>query len=708
MSKKRVLKIEELEKEYYLGEDSYPVIKSLNLELRDHEFTALYGESGSGKSTLMNVIGGLDIFQSGEIYIEDDLLSKFSASDFDFYRNKRIGFVFQEFNLLENLTLVENVMMPMIIGGLNKKKRKQRAIELLKVVGLQDHLKKKASQLSGGQKQRVAIARALANNPDIIIADEPTGALDSKTSEEILLLLQKVASMGKCVLTITHSQRVSEYANRILTLEDGLVINDETIRDNFQEIDVALPEVIKVERPKLGLISAVKLAHRNLMSKKIRTILVSVGVSLGITGSLLISSLSQSAISSVNNVEYMIASAQNMTEIDVSRIDGDNLGNNGIFTEDGELLVDVAQVFEGYDDLEAVQKKYGINLINDLTSYHKLLEDASEEQIKEHYSDYYDFQVGVDYRNLKDIKIEYGREPLSETEIVFDGSITVLLENPQLFDLTEEEIMNFFQGDLEKGSPEYIRFEKLVLEEIIDREFVMLDNEGNELVFTVVGSEPLKIFSLGEYNFNVIFEISEKLITSDYNAVWHHDTIMIAIFKTEEACLAFLESFDNFSTLEIGNYLYYSSDMRVIFDMVKSILLIMRNSLFSLISISLIVSVFMVSIIVYISTVERKREIGTLRAIGARKRDIFSIFTSEGVLLGTYAFTIAFISIFLFTNTINFLYQKLYSLNTDLIVLSPPWVIGIFVLIITIMFIASIMPALNASRQNPTDALREE
>jgi putative ABC transport system ATP-binding protein len=221
-----IIKLENIQKSYYLGKQELKVLKGISVEIFKNEYVALMGPSGSGKSTLMNILGCLDSPTAGRYILNGEDVSKMADDDLADVRNKEIGFVFQQFNLLPRLTAAENVALPLIYNGTTKKTRTELALEMLDKVGLADRSHHKPNELSGGQNQRVAIARALVNNPSIILADEPTGNLDSKTSVEIMNIFDKIQADGNTVILVTHEEDIAEFAHRIIRLRDGLIESD--------------------------------------------------------------------------------------------------------------------------------------------------------------------------------------------------------------------------------------------------------------------------------------------------------------------------------------------------------------------------------------------------------------------------------------------------------------------------------------------------
>ncbi|HNA17483.1 MAG TPA: ABC transporter ATP-binding protein [Ferruginibacter sp.] len=233
-----IIHLENIRKSYYLGKQELPVLKGISLDVYRNEYVALMGPSGSGKSTLMNILGCLDSPSGGRYMLNGKDVSRMPDNDLAEVRNKEIGFVFQQFNLLPRLTAAENVALPLVYAGVGKKERQDRAIEVLKRVKLDDRSHHKPNELSGGQAQRVAIARALINNPSIILADEPTGNLDTKTSYEIMDILGKIHSEGNTVILVTHEEDISHYAHRVIRLRDGMI---ETDKQNANPVSSTIP-----------------------------------------------------------------------------------------------------------------------------------------------------------------------------------------------------------------------------------------------------------------------------------------------------------------------------------------------------------------------------------------------------------------------------------------------------------------------------------
>lgn len=312
-----MLRLLDITKIYKAASNDVKALNNVTINFRKNEFVSILGPSGSGKTTLLNIIGGLDKYTSGDLIIAGKSTKDFKDRDWDFYRNQRIGFIFQSYNLIPHQTVLANVELALTISGVSKNERIERAKEALDKVGLSDQYHKKPNQLSGGQCQRVAIARALVNNPEILLADEPTGALDTKTSEQIMGLIKEI-SKDRLVIMVTHNPDIaSRYSSRIINLLDGEVVEDSNPYSTEKEIEEVShlddSEVNKVSKAKMGLLTANKLSFRNLISKKGRSILVSIASSIGIIGVSTVLSVSFGVSGYVNSMQDDMLSSYPIT-----------------------------------------------------------------------------------------------------------------------------------------------------------------------------------------------------------------------------------------------------------------------------------------------------------------------------------------------------------------------------------------------------------
>lgn len=369
-----MLEIKNISKTYKTGNLVQKALDGVSLNLRDNEFVAILGPSGSGKTTLLNIIGGLDRYDSGDLIINHVSTKNYKDKDWDSYRNHTIGFVFQSYNLIPHQTVLANVELALTISGISKKERTRRALAALDEVGLKEQAHKKPNQMSGGQMQRVAIARALVNNPDILLADEPTGALDSKTSYQVMELLKKVAK-DRLVVMVSHNPDLSEeYATRVVKIKDGKIIDDSDPYIVEEEVEAKHKNLGKA---KMGILTALSLSFNNLVSKKGRTILTAFAGSIGIIGIALILSLSAGFQNYIDQIqEETMASYPLTIDSNTTNIFSAIMGR--------EMLNDGSQLKEGFvKEIPMITTAANSLGTNDLKKFKKWLEDNEEIYIED-------------------------------------------------------------------------------------------------------------------------------------------------------------------------------------------------------------------------------------------------------------------------------------------------------------------------------------
>ncbi len=403
-----MLQLKNITKNYLSGDNEVQALKGINIEFRENEFVSILGQSGCGKTTLLNIIGGLDRYTSGDLIINGKSTKEFKDKDWDTYRNHSVGFVFQSYNLIPHQTVLANVELALTISGVGKAERKKKAIEALQKVGLGDQLNKKPNQMSGGQMQRVAIARALVNDPDILLADEPTGALDSKTSVQVMEILKEI-SKDRLIIMVTHNPELAKkYSSRIVKLLDGKIIDDSNpYKSSEEDVKKARNKKDKSGKASMKFTTAVRLSLNNLMTKKGRTFLTSFAGSIGIIGIALILSLSHGMQSYINRVEEDTLSSYPLTiqeaSIDVTSMleammgngekeeHNDNkiysrpIVNNILETVSTKLQTNNLEEFKKYlesgdtnikDYINAIQYEYNLNL-----NIYKQNEDKTYQQV---------------------------------------------------------------------------------------------------------------------------------------------------------------------------------------------------------------------------------------------------------------------------------------------------------------------------------------
>lgn len=374
-----MLQIENISKKYVTGDLVQQALKNVSLTLRDNEFVAILGPSGSGKTTLLNVIGGLDRYDSGDLIINGISTQKYKDRDWDSYRNHTIGFVFQSYNLIPHQTVLSNVELALTISGISKSERRKRAKKALEEVGLGDQIHKKPNQMSGGQMQRVAIARALVNNPDILLADEPTGALDTETSIQVMELLKQVAK-DRLVVMVTHNPELAEeYANRIVRLKDG-EITDDTNPYVVEKSKVEKPQHKNMGKSSMSIFTSLALSFNNLKTKKGRTLLTSFAGSIGIIGIALILALSNGVNNYIADVQKDTMTSYPIT-INSQDMDLTSVMNDGQSAAVEKENVDHKKdkVYSNTTDLEMTSSMTSSVSENNLTKFKEYIDDKDSE-----------------------------------------------------------------------------------------------------------------------------------------------------------------------------------------------------------------------------------------------------------------------------------------------------------------------------------------
>ena len=369
-----MLKLQNITKLYKTGDTTVEALKGVSIEFRENEFVSVLGQSGCGKTTLLNIIGGLDRYTDGDLFIDGKSTKLYKDSDWDNYRNHTIGFIFQSYNLIPHQSVLANVELALTLSGVSKAERRKRALEALEKVGLGDQVNKKPNQMSGGQMQRVAIARALVNNPEILLADEPTGAFDSETSVQIMELLKEIAK-DKLVIMVTHNPELAEeYSTRIIRLLDGEIIND-TMPYHSEEESVA--EAKRIKKPSMSFGTALSLSLNNLLTKKTRTLLTSFAGSIGIIGIALILSLSSGVNAYIHQVEEETLSSYPIT-IEEAGMDMSGLANNLMDEDAGSEEKDPQKIYSQNIMTEMMSTMINGISANNLEEFKKHLDDNDE------------------------------------------------------------------------------------------------------------------------------------------------------------------------------------------------------------------------------------------------------------------------------------------------------------------------------------------
>ena len=524
-------------KVYETGGLRRAVLDKVSINFRESEFAAILGPSGSGKTTLLNIIGGLDKYTSGDLIINEKSTKKFRDKDWDAYRNHRIGFVFQSYNLIPHQTVLNNVRLALTLSGISKRESVRRAKKVLKEVGLGEHIHKLPSQLSGGQMQRVAIARALVNDPDILLADEPTGALDSDTSLQIMELLKKIAEK-KLVIMVTHNPELADqYATRIITLKDGKITSDSDSYDGKIKTDMGLVEAEKKsKKTKMSLFTAFGLSMRNLLTKKARTILVAVAGSIGIIGIALISAVSTGFQNYIDHIQEDTLSSYPLT---LSQESADLTGVLLSMTSRGDAGEDDDKIYEN----QVLTATLGTIAKNDLPSFMDYLK-AHEAEVKD---------------DLRLIEYLYNVDPLIYT-IDATGELAKL--NPSsLFEslLGTSSIVSAYSS----MTSTYQQEERANMENDLEVLAGRLPDEWNEVI--VVLNERGKIgelltYELGLHDTDELAEIITKIMSGERVDI-HNEQLVLSYEDLMNITLKLLYATDTYEyNATYGVYEDMSSD----------------------------------------------------------------------------------------------------------------------------------------------------
>ncbi|MCI5967419.1 MAG: ATP-binding cassette domain-containing protein [Tenericutes bacterium] len=765
-----MLELKNINKSYKTGNFIQHALKDVSINFRKNEFVAILGASGSGKTTLLNIIGGLDRYDSGDLIINNKSTKKFKSLDWDRYRNNCIGFIFQSYNLIPHISILDNVEMGMTLSGVNSKTRRRKAKEALKKVGLLEHIHKKPNQLSGGQMQRVAIARALVNDPDIILADEPTGALDTKTSIQIMELIKEIAK-NKLVIMVTHNPDLAkEYATRIIEFQDGVKLSDSNpIKDTEKD-----NKTLKIRKTAMSFLTALKLSFNNIKTKKGRTLITAFASSIGIIGIGLILSLSNGFKIEVDKFEKnslsqapIIISTQAMS------------ANSEDFEElTSKKLDKYPESKEVHVQKDIIKTMYHTNKITD--NYISYLEKIDSKYL-----------AGVSYSKGTNL-IVVNKDSNNKYNLVstLNSGVqewTLLPTNPNndkngvidnMYDVIAGEINNnepglILQVDSKNQVYESVlealgieNKETVTFDEIMNKELkVILNNDyyiksGNmfypsqdlEKLYNNKNSITIKVQAIirGKEDQEMLTNgsglaytstLTQKVIEAnknsdivkaqekiDYNILTNSPfdetstkEYMLGYLGSDVAPIAiYLYPQDFNSKEEITNYLdKYNEDKKsddkieytdmasMISSLSGGIMDAITVVLIAFSSISLIVSSIMIAIITYISVLERTKEIGILRALGARKKDIKRVFNAETFIIGLTSGLLGIIIAYLLTIPTNHIIENLSGL-AGVAKLNIIHAIILVIINVILTMIGGTIPARMASKKNPVEALRTE
>ena len=768
-----MLEIKNISKSYVTGTFTQKALDNFSLKFRREEFVSILGQSGSGKTTLLNIIGGLDKYDEGDLIINDKSTKSFKEKDWDAYRNNCIGFIFQNYNLITHISILENIEMGMTLSGVGSKEKREKALEALKKVGLEEHAHKKPNQLSGGQMQRVAIARALATDPDIILADEPTGALDSKTSQQIMKLIKEI-SKDKLVIMVTHNRQLAEeYSTRIVELKDGKLISDSNPITKVEKET----ETFSIRKTAMSFLTALKLSFNNIKTKKGRTALTAFASSIGIIGIALILSLS------------------NGFKIEIDNFEKDSLSEAPIIISQQSMKLDEETILKMHDQHQSAEK-----YPNSKKVY--VLDDVMESMTHTNIitKEYIDYIKKIDKKTVSGISYQKstGINIINQSQAGYNlvnntimGMSTWTLLPSKLNNEDSGVIENNYDilaGKIDENEPGLI----LQLDsrnQIYSSTLKQLGLSGEEVSFDDILNKELKVIpndiyynQHGEYFIpNTDYESlynNEKSITvkvqaiirgkkekeiltsttgiaytnalvdliiknnkdssivkaqqdKDYNILTKEPFDETSLTNTKETVLGYLgaesvpvavyiypnsfESKDSITTyLDKYNEGKEEQDEIKYVDMASMISALSGNImdaitivLIAFSSISLVVSSIMIGIITYISVLERTKEIGILRALGARKKDIKRVFNAETFIIGIFSGILGIAIARILIIPTNIIIENASQLS-NVAKLNPIHAIILITVSVTLTILGGLIPASMASKKNPVEALRTE
>ena len=819
-----MLELKKIYKEYITGDFKQVALDKVNLNFRKNEFVSILGPSGSGKTTLLNIIGGLDNYTSGDLIINEVSTKDFKDNDWDIYRNHRVGFIFQNYNLIGHQSVLSNVELALTLSGVGKSERRKKAILALKKVGLEKHINKNPNQLSGGQMQRVAIARALVNDPDILLADEPTGALDSTTSQQIMKLLKEVAK-DKLVIMVTHNSELARaYSTRIIELRDGSIISDSNPYDG--KVNTVEDEIIRKNKTKkthMSFKTALGLSFNNLKTKKGRTILTAFAGSIGIIGIALILSLSNGVNKYIERVEAETLSSYPLTimeeSADLTEVmgilasgkdkeinhDKDKIYSNTIMNKMFNSFVTKVskndlKTFKKYlDNNDEIGKyvneiKYSYNIdLNIFNTYNgelvkvnpsNLMSDLGMINSNEMSSMYSSFGMGSNdvFVELMDNK----ENVLSQYDLIYgsypekyDEVVLIVNSNNEISDYTlyalglkEQKMLKEMMYNVMKGEEVDDTNLEFSYEDICNIEFKLMINtdlftkEGNRYVdrsndlnyvnSILDKSVPLKVVGILRGNEDSVSYVSktggvgytskltEYVINNVKNSSIVHEqennkevniftgssfelgesyednlrklgvtsvdnpssiSIYSKDFEAKENVVRIIDEYNKKASEE--EKITYTDTIGLLINNVTTIVNIISYVLIAFVSISLVVSSIMIGIITYISVLERTKEIGILRSIGASKKDIARVFNAETFIIGLFAGCMGIIITLILNIPINVIINNLSGISG---ITKLPLVGSIMLIIISVLLtmLGGLIPSKIASNKEPVLALRTE
>ena len=779
-----MLQLKHIFKSYHVGDTVTHALHDVTISFRDQEFVAILGPSGSGKTTMLNVIGGLDRYDKGDLIINGKSTKNFKETDWDAYRNNTVGFIFQNYNLIPHLSIMDNVELGMNLSGVPKKERHEKAVAALTEVGLKEHINKRPNQLSGGQMQRVAIARAIANDPDILLCDEPTGALDTETSVQIMKLIKKL-SKDRLVIMVTHNPELAkEYATRIVNFQDGKILNDsEPFKPEAEE------DTFNLKRTKMSYWNAIKLSFTNIMTKKGRTILTAFASSIGIISIAVVLAISNGFQRQINTTmskalaKYPISISQtatDMTSMNERNESDKNVKNRGYVTAkkdqseqaqhtnkiDQKYVDYVKKINPSFANNISYQRGVNLNLLskvkgktervqfsNSDPSQGSLVMQARAQAMSSMGIGSSVFPTTLNKNKGLFLKQNYqilsGTWPSKATDLVLvtDNKNTVNINSLKNlgFDVSENDQIKFDKlvgktfkvvsnNDYYQELPNGMFIPKKVNSSMYNDAKTKLKLVGvirpkNEDAMALLStgiaySDKLSQEVINDNKNSAVVKAQKKssrsvLTNQKLNANEKKMTmqtlggssiptgIMIYPnnFDDKDKVLDYLDKWNNGK--KKADKIVYTDMSSAVTTMTGGLLNGITTILVAFAAISLITSMIMIGILTYTSVLERTKEIGVLKALGARKKDITRVFDAETFILGVFSGVLGIFIAYLLTFPINTVIYNLTDLS-NVAQLDPKAAIILIIVSTVLTLLGGHIPARMAAKKDAAIALRSE
>lgn len=660
------LELKDIHKAYYLGKEAFPVLNGINLTFERGEFVAILGESGGGKSTLMNIIGGLDRQFEGQVLLQGTALDHHQEKQMDQYRRETVGYIYQSYNLINHLSVLDNVLISLDMTKLSRSEREQRAKELLTQVGLADQIKKYPNQLSGGQKQRVAIARALASDPQIIIADEPTGALDSENTAEVLKILDQIAAEGRLVIRVSHSQDVANAGTRIVRLADGKITDDERLKPAYP-VDENRQQIPARKLPWYVPLST---AFKHLRYTWTWNLIIIIGTAIGLFAVMLFNGLGNGLKGYINQeindmVNPRVVTVSRYQKSSQSQRGGGQQGNQQAAAM-GASVTTTSQPTFSTAQLNQLKKVKHVTTVQPILS-------ASNATITVGSKDYSASSVTTWTASNRQSIIKAGHAAGKDEIVVDKSSIAKKWSSKNWKQLVGKKVTVAFQTTNKSGKSVTVK-RQLTVSGITD------STTGSSV--NAVTYATMKAMRSAKDLSTQPTSVAVKVDSRN-----HNDAVTKQINKLKTD----------------GKRAYSATSIASILDTVNTYVNLATTILAAIAGISLLVSALMIIVTMFMSVSARKKEIGILRALGESRRDIRRLFTSESLIIGVISALLATGIAYGIGAVLNKALYQIASYNMIEIQMSN--IISTFIIALVIALLAAILPAWRAARLNPIDAL---